>query len=754
MPATKTNIIGEINLPNGTTHDRAHICFALSGFDTEASADVIISTDKIWASIDSSGNIDVDLWATTTGERSRYYSVSLVIGGEIYGKDKTVDLGLIEVPATGGPYDLNDMLAVDPPAGMDLSEYLATIAAQAQAAEDAAALAASLTFSGSRASFIAKNTAGDFDSFADGATLFNEGLAYVREDGATTIADLADWVPSGEWNAGHFDDITDAVTAAVAADAQFLRVDTDHAEPASLDGKSNVMLVGKGSIAGTNSDTPAYRRPVVPMQAPYAHAFPEHVRMSKPRGTALTVVVVGDSLTTFGADVLSAGDVLTERLEAKLKAENPDRDITVYSRGIGGTTLDDLDDVPSLAYPVADRYPWYDNDTRDWLDYVDDLDPDIVIVSMGMNDKQNFDRTKLESVVTKLEAMTADPNIIFATNMVPNLSPESGAWGSYAEQEGRDFAAGYIRSFARYHGYGLIDINRTFNMVRDGRDILNCELVEQPLITSPIDGIWTATAAQACREYSVRAVFEAGAIDSIPINVKLGPDTANIVLIDDSGGFVRFRFYAGGASSLYKTVVSGIAVPAAETEWEFTVRSGLFTARIIPSASGAEAGVDPVTVHVLQGGGLFAPQIKYQTGGGGPVVSAVFGMGVEKAYRPTILDIDLWGTEAGDEGNGRNHPTSAGAAEVYGKHFAASTYYFGAVNNEPYGFNFPMLATVDGTGSVGAGNIVDGTRLLPTNLAGATGSAPSQLIGTTWMCCGRVTGTGTDDRITNWIRVT
>jgi len=48
-----------------------------------------------------------------------------------------VDLGKIEVPDTGGPYDLNDLLPVAPPAGATVADYLAYLESAVSAAESA-----------------------------------------------------------------------------------------------------------------------------------------------------------------------------------------------------------------------------------------------------------------------------------------------------------------------------------------------------------------------------------------------------------------------------------------------------------------------------------------------------------------------------------------------------------------------------------------------------------------------------------------
>lgn len=145
--------------------------------------------------------------------------------------------------------------------------------------------------------------------------------------------------------------------------------------------RSNTLLRGAGSVPGVHEDTPAYRRPIYPDNALSPRAYPDiwHVDQARFRQAALTIVMIGGSLTTYGANALSVQDGLTQKIERVLRRSNPRRAIDVISRGIGGQTCTTLNATPITSYPIADQYPWYTDSARPWLDYVADLNPDIVI---------------------------------------------------------------------------------------------------------------------------------------------------------------------------------------------------------------------------------------------------------------------------------------------------------------------------------------------------------------------------------------
>ena len=150
MPLTTTRVTGRISLPDDISPEKAHVAFTLLRYDTDAADDVTIIPDVVRAAIDAGGDIDVDLWPNARGERETYYSVSVVVQGET--RPRTYAVGFAVVPEVGGPYDLNDLLAVEPPPGANVNDYIAQLsaaAASAQASAEAAGASAAVAESAS-----------------------------------------------------------------------------------------------------------------------------------------------------------------------------------------------------------------------------------------------------------------------------------------------------------------------------------------------------------------------------------------------------------------------------------------------------------------------------------------------------------------------------------------------------------------------------------------------------------------------------
>lgn len=108
MTVNTTNVTGFIVLPNDTVRAGSKVIFTMTGFDTDAVDNATVMPIPVEADIAADGSIDVDLWPNPDGVRSRQYKVTF----SIYNGNRPIliDGGVIYVPATGGPYDLNDLL--------------------------------------------------------------------------------------------------------------------------------------------------------------------------------------------------------------------------------------------------------------------------------------------------------------------------------------------------------------------------------------------------------------------------------------------------------------------------------------------------------------------------------------------------------------------------------------------------------------------------------------------------------------------
>lgn len=142
MALTVTQITGRVAAPDGTNLANTKIEFALTGFDTDDTNDITVVSTPIFATVDESGDIDINLHPNEGGVRSRFYEVTAEIN--LADAVKRYPIGLIEVPMSSGPYDLNDLLTVSPPDGVTVDQYLAQlVSAESSAAASAVSAAAS-----------------------------------------------------------------------------------------------------------------------------------------------------------------------------------------------------------------------------------------------------------------------------------------------------------------------------------------------------------------------------------------------------------------------------------------------------------------------------------------------------------------------------------------------------------------------------------------------------------------------------------
>jgi len=124
MALTVIQITGRVTAADDTNLANTQIEFVLTGFDTDNVNDVTVVPTPIYADVDSSGDIDVSLYPNEDSERTRYYQVTSVV--KTADKTARYSLGIIELPTTAGPHDLNDLLRVDPdlPASLSIQQKL------------------------------------------------------------------------------------------------------------------------------------------------------------------------------------------------------------------------------------------------------------------------------------------------------------------------------------------------------------------------------------------------------------------------------------------------------------------------------------------------------------------------------------------------------------------------------------------------------------------------------------------------------
>lgn len=140
MTVSTTTITGSVVLADDEAAQRYSLIFKLSGFDTDSVAESVVGPEERIVDIAEDGTFTIGLWSNADGVRDTVYSVSLLVRN--VSNPRRVELGNIYVPTTGGPLDLYSLLAIDPPAGADVDDYIVYLASSVTAASGSASDAA------------------------------------------------------------------------------------------------------------------------------------------------------------------------------------------------------------------------------------------------------------------------------------------------------------------------------------------------------------------------------------------------------------------------------------------------------------------------------------------------------------------------------------------------------------------------------------------------------------------------------------
>jgi hypothetical protein len=424
---------------------------------------------------------------------------------------------------------------------------------------------------------------------------------------------------------------------------------------------SDITFCGSGSISGIyrknvftkiSSDT----RPSF-WQLPSNQA----IKMNKGRPR---VVLVGDSVSTYAANSRNRNYMLTGALEREIKRQFGDCEF--FNRAWGGRSYTSFD-----GNVTNTSLDWYTT-TKPWLDYVEELSPDVVFVSFGMNDSSDVNYDSIKSVFDKMEAWEKVPAIVLCTNLTPSLSGNSSfEFADRENQEGRDYAAGITRTFALYRGYGLLDFNRQHNFIRDGLDVFGGRIGNNEFI-DPVSNLLTGS--RECYNYRCQiSIDESKMIDSSSayVDVSFDNEFKSRVRIRNSGGTLRFSFFTGTSTSIvdnYSVVDTAEVVGSSVRNLCVEISGNTFTAYRNDNNLG-ETTPPIISVNIMRAGGLITPQIRSDADS--KLDSSRFDYGDGFVGYPAASDSKLWADaqEPGSirkwDGSGWNHPSNHMFAYVY-----------------------------------------------------------------------------------------
>ncbi|WP_265494884.1 tail fiber/spike domain-containing protein [Providencia heimbachae] len=393
------------------------------------------------------------------------------------------------------------------------------------------------------------------------------------------------------------------------------------------------------------------------------------IKISKLKKKDIKVVIMGDSISLDWADSLTFGVCQWSIIKSALQAQNPDHTFTFINRAIGGQTW-----ANANTKPTSFRSPWYTDSSRNWTDYIVDTDADIVLFAFGMNDRDSFNAGTMLSTINKVRVGLPYAHFIMCTCLVPSRGSTYNNGSSFDGlrfQEGRNFAAGFERTYGRWAGFSVFDFNRYFVQARDGKDQVTCELQEIPN-QEPTNGAYTA---DACVDFAFEALIS-GWDKSKVIYINSGGDSSEdwiYIGVDASNNFVitgRTEYM-----NKYFGVNTDVQVPSGDF-WLVTT--------VINNECNIYIGLDPTqepkdgtnnvyltSFYMVRHGGTVRPKIGMGGVQSGNISKIRVMLGQPTQRKKIITDREMWGlgNNLADRkmpygGNGINHPSSQGLAKI------------------------------------------------------------------------------------------
>lgn len=416
------------------------------------------------------------------------------------------------------------------------------------------------------------------------------------------------------------------------------------------------IWVGPGVLRGS------FNRSIAPVHAPTFPAslsqdiIPSQHLKAFSRARFPVVVYIGDSTFTQAADGLSQGLYAFTEIRRRIQECNNNVFMQHYNRAIPGTSQYQINQVISSNLPS-----WYTVPGAAWPTYVQNLAPDLIIIGFGMNGGDVWSPHEMRSFITTTQGFAKVPDIVFCTPLVPSLKA-SGNFGTAQEQSNRNFAAGWVRSFCKAAGYGLIDFNRVNNIIRDGLDYTDTEATT---VTEVYNGVLPYTCSQSAYDFNMQFTFvgQRNTIVSGGANVSMtigGLSTNRTSLqIGTSGGFWSLSIYDG--PDFFGGFTSGVAPSSGDLIVKVECRGAWLYVNV--------DGIEMWNGLIPRYGGPVTPVITRSASPGSYTVRVDnMWIGYPKQYKPTSLDQELWrepNSPTGPWGGAKNHPTSLGVSRIY-----------------------------------------------------------------------------------------
>ncbi|HAI2468372.1 TPA: SGNH/GDSL hydrolase family protein [Escherichia coli] len=373
-------------------------------------------------------------------------------------------------------------------------------------------------------------------------------------------------------------------------------------------------------------------------------------RLSRPSSK---IVLVGDSLSApYNISTVDRSSIFAAHLKRVLQEKFPSS--TLFNRAIGGMRYYDLGkDTPAIT-SYNSQYPWYSDTNRRWIDYIRDINPDVVIISFGMNDGDgwdvgNFPQKTFFKLMAELNDITSMPEIVFCTNILPSSTTSDSEFSSLEAQNGRNAMAGWTRSYAQYVGAGLIDFNRYFNAVRDGIDVVSGNYVRATIskdVTLPYEYEDLSYA------YSVSIQF---------VDIEILSSGIQFQLSSYHNNFINLKYTGSAFETTHYTASTGTVGVFMRNIVKLSAPLGLFSVEFKLIGNFVEITLNDNEIlfssNIVRFGGLFYPRI----GGSGNCKIDMQPM-IPVKLKKSMTNEDVYSPGSG---NNKNHPTAYASSRIY-----------------------------------------------------------------------------------------
>lgn len=377
------------------------------------------------------------------------------------------------------------------------------------------------------------------------------------------------------------------------------------------------------------------------------------------------IVIVGDSIATDSPGIThDLSDSFWGHFQRAVLLANPGVQPEFLNRAIGKARFSQFERATlGQTFAAEGHYPWATDMDERWLSHVENLRPDLLIQAFGMNDAGEFNTQGFIALQRRIDDWIKQPDRLYVPTMMPSRASDRPEVSGPEGQAGRAWNAHYVRSWALFNGYGLIDLGRIAAQAVQGIDPRVSDMVRERGAAESLP----STGRNPGQDFGV--VLESrtlGADLTAGLNVQLGArspareDMAELRLKRDGQGQVVAEFAdLAGALGVYMRHRCPECPQAPK-------RLSVFVRDVF-----AHIEVDGQTLfhgRIRRHGGAFQPVIARADGAEVPAKVTHF-FGRPRQHRPVLTDAQAFGANERTVhrfgGNAINHPSSLMGSMVF-----------------------------------------------------------------------------------------